>query len=434
MFSSQSVWAERLGYALPQPLTVNDFLTFDAQQVELGQLLFYDRILSGNQNIACSTCHHPNFGSTDGLSLGIGEGGHGLGPSRTPGEGDSQIRKRIPRNATALWNLAAKEVHVLFHDGRLSASDVYGNDFNSPAQEWLPSGFNSLLAAQAVLPLTAQFEMAGNPKENQVAGAAHDRVDKVWPILAKRVRVNREYGNRFVEAFDHIDSAEQVNIVDVANALAAFIGTEFRSFDSPFDRFLAGDASALNAQQKQGMDLFYGKANCAQCHAGSLLTDQDFHALAVPPFGPGRTRVWDPYARDVGRMGESNRLEDAYRFRTPALRNVALTAPYGHNGAFDTLEGMIRHHLNPQASFDQWQPQDANLIPVPWIKAVDFVVRSDKREMQRVRSKIDIEPQALNDDEVNALVSFMHALTGESATDLPMGIPESVPSGLFVDR
>ena len=102
------------------------------------------------------------------------------------------------------------------------------------------------------------------------------------------------------------------------------------------------------------MALFYGKAGCSGCHSGSLLTDHDFHALMLPHFGPGRTRVWDTIVRDVGRMSFTDRLEDAYRFRTPSLRNVALTGPYGHNGAYASLEDMVRHHLNPRESFEAW--------------------------------------------------------------------------------
>lgn len=420
-------------YSLPDPLGSDDFLSFDSKQAGLGQLLFYDRILSGNKNIACSTCHHHKFGGSDGLSLGIGEGGIGLGTERTAGEGDNRIKKRIPRNAPALWNLAAKEVKILFHDGRLSVSDVYGNGFNSPAEEWLPEGFNSLLAAQALLPLTAQFEMAGNPKENEVAGAAHDRIDKVWPIIAKRVRTIPAYGKMFVDAFEHIELPAEVTIVEVANALAAFMGTEWRNYDSPFDDHLAGDHAALNNRQRNGLQLFYGKARCASCHAGPLLTDHNFHALALPPFGPGRTRRFDPYARDVGRMGESDVLEDAYRFRTPSLRNVELTGPYGHNGAYSKLEDIIRHHLNPQDAFDQWSPADAQLASAPWLSHTDFVVRSDAREMKRIRSTVDIEPLFLSDIEIDDLVQFMLALTGRSARHLPLGVPSMVPSGLAVD-
>lgn len=419
---------------LPAPLTASDYHEFSDERAKIGQLLFYDKILSGNRNISCGTCHHPRFGGGDGLSLGIGEGGIGVGPERIPGFGDEKIKKRIPRNASALWNLGAKDFTVLFHDGRLSLSDDYNNNFNTPAEEWLPEGLETVLGTQALFPLTAQFEMAGNPKENEVAGAVHDRIDYVWPILAKRVRTIPEYGKMFTDVFEDVATAEQVTIAHIGEALAAFIALEFESRDSAFDAFLAGDNNALTTPQKEGMKLFYGKAECVSCHSGSLLTDQKFHALAIPPFGPGRTRRFDPYVRDVGRMGETDRLEDAYRFRTPSLRNVALTAPYGHNGAFPDLEGIIRHHLNPSLSLRNWQRDRANLPNVPWLESIDFLVWDDRIEMKRYKEKIDIKPIPLSEVEIRNLVSFMHALSGRSAEKLRFGIPNQVPSGLFVDK
>ena len=288
-------------FALPQPLSDEDFHPVDRRQVELGRFLFFDPILSGNRNISCGTCHSPEFGTSDGLALGIGEGGQGVGPDRTVGSGPDRIRKRIPRNSPGLWNLGAKEVRILFHDGRLSVSDIYGNGFNSPAEEWLPNGLETILAAQALFPLTSQFEMAGNPKENQVAGAAHDRIDAVWPIIAKRVRTIPEYASLFQEAFDDVHEPLDITIVHIGNVLGAFMAFEWRSADSRFDRFLAGETDALNETERAGMALFFGPAGCSTCHSGKLFTDHDFHALALPHFGPGRTRRFDPYVRDVGR-------------------------------------------------------------------------------------------------------------------------------------
>ena len=418
---------------LPPQLGPDDFIAFDPKQAKLGQLLFYDKILSGNRNISCGTCHHHDFGGTDGLSLGIGEGGSGLGPDRSGGTGEDRVKKRIPRNAPALWNLGAKEITVLFHDGRLSKSDLYENGFNSPAEEWLPKGLSNLLAAQALLPMTAQFEMAGNPKENQVAGAAHDRIDKVWPIIAKRVRTNPSYAQMFLDAFPNLENRTDITILHIAEALAAFIGTEWQSFDSPFDFYLAGDETALSKTAAAGMELFFGKAQCASCHGGALLTDQKFHALALPPFGPGRTRLFDPAARDVGRMGESDRLEDAYRFRTPSLRNVALTAPYGHNGAYPTLKGIINHHIDPLVALDKWTKTTANLPKLPWLEKIDFVAINDQREMARLTRRVDINLPSLSESEVDLLIAFLHSLTGKSSDNLPLGRPDQVPSGLPVD-
>ena len=417
---------------LPAPLTPDQFHTVDPAKARIGQLLFYDKILSGNRNISCGTCHHHDLGGTDGLSLGIGEGGVGLGPKRTAGTGKSKIRKRIPRNAPALWNIGHKSIRNIFHDGRLSVSDIYGNGFNSPAEEWLPQGLDNITAAQALFPLTAQFEMAGNPKENQIAGAVHDRIDAAWPIIAKRVRGIPEYAEMFEQAFAEIEAPQDLTIVQIGNALGAFINSEWQSYDSPFDAYLTAK-TPLNEPAKRGMNLFYGKANCASCHSGPLFTDQEFHALGLPAFGPGRTRRFDPMPRDVGRMGESDALEDAYRFRTPSLRNVALTAPYGHNGAFPTLELIIHHHINPKTSRNIWTRDMAHLPNAPWLEVIDFTIQSDTREMARQSRALDITPITLKPKDIADLESFLHSLTGKSGNSRPLGRPTTVPSGLPVD-
>ena len=418
--------------AVAQPITTEDFIAFDADQARIGQLLFYDKILSGNRNISCGTCHHHDLGGTDGLSLGIGEGGVGLGPERTAGDGADRIAKRIPRNAPALWNLGHRDVRVMFHDGRLMPSGIYGNGFDSPAEEWLPSGLKSLLAAQSLFPMTAQFEMAGNVGENEVIGAVKNRIDLGWPILAKRVRTIPAYAEMFVDAFDHITRPEDVTIVEIGNALAAFIGTEWANYDSPYDDYLEHGTPLPDAAER-GRQLFFGAANCAQCHNGPLFTDQDFHAVALPAFGPGRTRQWDPIPRDVGRMGATDDFEDAYSFRTPSLRNVTLTAPYGHNGAYASLRDMVRHMADPMAMRETWKPAKASLPDVPWLQEIDFVIQSDTREMQRQAVFLDVRPVQVSDAEVDDIVAFLENLTGKTALTRPMGRPDAVPSGLPVD-
>ncbi|KIT16628.1 Cytochrome c551 peroxidase precursor [Jannaschia aquimarina] len=408
------------------------FHPFDEARARIGQLLFYDPILSGNRNISCGTCHHHETFSADGLSLGIGEGGQGVGTERTAGQGDDAIRKRVPRHAPALWNVGAVEFTRFFHDGRVARSPHYEVGFDTPAEEWLPEGLPHLLAVQALFPMVAQFEMAGNPRENEVAGAIHDRVDYAWPILAKRVRTIPDYGEMFVAAFDDVATPEDVTIVHIGIALADFMGSEWRSLDAPYDAWRAGQAT-LTAAQARGHDLFFGRAGCAECHSGPLFTDHEFHALALPPFGPGRTRRFDPLPRDTGRMAATDDLEDAYRFRTPSLRNVALTAPYGHNGAYPTLDGIVRHHADPAAALAKWSPAMARLPDAPWLAATDFVIRNDVREMARVAARVDITPVALSDADVADLVAFLNALTGGDSRDGRLGRPDAVPSGLPVD-
>lgn len=417
--------------ALPARLTEAGFHDFDPGLTEIGRLLFYDPILSGNRNISCGTCHHHDLASGDGLALGVGEGGSGIGEKRTTGEGADLIEKRVPRNAPALFNLGAREIRVLFHDGRLSIDEIFSNGFNSPAEEYLPQGLKGILAAQALFPLTSETEMAGNPEENKIAGAAYDRIDTVWPLLVERVRAIPAYLDMFRRVDPSLATAGDLSIVHIANALGDFINSEWRSTDSAFDRYLAGDASAMTEQARAGMKLFYGKAQCASCHSGPLMSDQDFHALALPHFGPGRTRRFDPYVRDVGRMAESDRLEDAYRFRTPMLRNVALTGPWGHNGAYATLEGIVRHHLDPVTAFEAWKPDMVRLPADERFAKVDFISLDDRRERARLRARVDITPVSLSDREIADLLAFLDALTGEGRGRL--GRPDSVPSGLPVD-
>ena len=421
-------------WPLPAPIQPDDFRPFDAARAELGQLLFYDKLLSGNRNISCATCHHPEFGTSDGLSLGVGEGGIGIGPTRRIRQDANRPLKRVPRNAPALFNLGHRSVTVMFHDGRVTDEDSYGVGFNTPVEEWLPKGLQSVLAAQSLMPLTSKVEMAGSPDENDLAAAANRRIDQVWPVVIDRLKANPDYVARFIDTFDDVDSAADITAAHLGNALDDFQNSEWQSYDSPFDAYLSGDKDALSSEQRRGMDLFYGKANCAGCHSGPLLTDQEFHALALPPFGPGRVRRFDLMARDVGRMSETDLLEDAYRFRTPSLRNVALTGPYGHNGAYATLEGMVRHHLDPLGSLETWDPGQLVLADDPGFAATEFNIWQDSREMARLRSRVDIEPVDLSDPEVADLVAFLHALTDPNARKGRLGSPATVPSGLPVDQ
>ncbi|MBV0912384.1 methylamine utilization protein MauG [Rhodobacteraceae bacterium ASV31] len=419
--------------SLPAPLTDTDFNAFDPAQADLGQLLFYDKILSGNRNISCGTCHHHTFGGSDGVSLAIGEGGQGLGPERRVSAGPDLPVERVPRNAPALWNLGHREVSVLFHDGRLTVNPDLPSGFETPAGAKTPLGLSSILAAQALFPVTSATEMAGQGAENPIATVTSQDIAGVWPILEERVRAIPAYADLFAAAFDDVAAPDDITIVHIVNAIAAFIGTEWKNHDSPFDRHLAGNTDALGEDARRGMDLFFGEAACATCHSGPLFTDQSFHALALPAFGPGKVHEPGKAPVDPGRAFKTAQPDDAYRFRTPMLRNVALTAPYGHNGAFETLEGIVRHHANPLASLARWEPQAARLPQVEGLQEVDFAVLEDRPELLRERSTFDIAPVALTRRDVDDLVAFLNALTGETAEALPRGVPERVPSGLPVD-
>lgn len=410
----------------------DDFATYRAEQVKLGQLLFYDKILSGNKNIACATCHHHDYGSADGLSLGIGEGGSGLGPDRTPGAGEFAIEERIPRSAPPLWNLGHKSVSMMFHDGRLSVSDDFDSGFDSPAKELLPAGLQSPVAAQALFPISSNAEMAGHPEENLVAAAFAERIDLGWEEVTLRIKELEAYVPLFVDAFPDVKGADDITIVEIGNAIGAFIETEWRNYDSLYDAYLQ-DGTPLPDLAEQGRELFFGRAGCSNCHNGPLFTDENFYAMGLPQFGPGKLEDGHAKLRDLGRMMISGDPDDAYRFRTLSLRNVALTAPYGHNGAYPTLREMIMHMANPEGMREQWTPEMAELPEVPWLKPIDFALMHNADEMVHQAAVLDATPVRLSEAEIDAIEAFLHCLTGTTALERPLGRPDLVPSGLPVD-
>ena len=190
-------------------------------------------------------------------------------------------------------------------------------------------------------------------------------------------------------------------------------------------RYLAGDKAALSDAAKRGALLFYGKAGCAQCHSGNLLTDQQFHNIGVPQLGPGK--LSDDHL-DLGRFLETGRAEDRYAFRTPPLRNVTLTAPYMHNGAYADLRAAVRHHLNPSGSL---QIYDAAMLPTPFKETV----RGEPAVIADILKSLDarlVAPPVLHDEQLADLMVFLAALSSPSAADLSGLVPASVPSGLPV--
>ncbi|MFP3385538.1 cytochrome-c peroxidase [Tritonibacter sp. SIMBA_163] len=411
----------------PRPV----FPAVDMAAVELGQLLFYDPVLSGNRNIACSTCHHPKFGTGDGVALGLGEGGIGLGPDRTP-DPLNIPEQRIPRNAPGLWNLGAPEFTVMFHDGRLEDDPAFPNGIRTPLGEDMLSGFDDALAAQAMFPVLSADEMAGHYSENDVAQAVRlgqlSTPGGAWDLIAARVEAIPEYRTRFDTV---LAEGEAITFADIANVLADFIRFEWRADMNAFDAYMLQQGELLPDAQS-GMKLFYGKAACSQCHSGWLQTDHDFHALAVPQLGPGKAARFEAHNRDEGRLRVTGAAEDAYAFRTPSLRNVSLTAPYGHSGAFATLEAMVEHHLSPEASLESFDI--ASVVLPPLEGKDDWGVHRAAAEREAVLRAVDLTPQPLSPAEVDDIVAFLRALTDEDAAKGRLGVPESVPSGLPVDR
>jgi cytochrome c peroxidase len=324
-----------------------------AAKVRLGRKLFFDRRLSHNGTLSCAMCHIPEQGFT-GNEIATAVGNEG---------------KTLRRNALTLLNVAF--MGPLFHDGRETS-----------------------LETQVISPLLAPDEM-GNPS----IGNLLDRIGRM-----------EDYSGLFEAAFDRGASIEAVG-----QAIATYERTLI-SANSPFDSWYFGkEKEALTANEREGFRLFAGKANCAKCHriAGehALFTDNSFHDTGLGwhksagkpsmeqsvqvQLAPGVFTSIDrktvdsvglPEKKDLGRYEVTQDPSDLFRFKTPTLRNIALTAPYMHDGSLSTLHEVV-------AFYNRGGHPHGNLDPL-------------------------IRPLGLNKEEMDALVAFLNSLTGDNIREL----------------
>tara|TARA_B100000745_G_scaffold66256_2_gene39042 strand:- start:4256 stop:5638 length:1383 start_codon:yes stop_codon:yes gene_type:complete len=399
-----------------------------AEKVELGKLLFFDKVLSGSGDIACATCHHPNHHAGDDLSLSIGVGGQGLGYKRTPGK----ARSMVPRNAPEIFNRGAPQWHTMFWDARVEIT-ADGRRI-SPADEKLPVDIlDNILAMQAMFPVSSRNEMRGRKgdldvhgKPNVLAAMGNGDFEDIWARVLERILAFPQYVALFKKVYPDV-ATDDLHYAHAANALAAFQAQEFAFEDSPWDRYVGGDKNSLSAKEKQGATLFYGKAGCSSCHSGVLMTDQKFYNILVPQIGPGHR---DSSGYDIGRARETDKKEDAFAFRTPPLRNVAITGPWMHNGTYLTLEDVIKHHAEP---LEMLQEYDASKLEFNLEKTFRINTSTIFLMSQTFSPEINVVPQ-LSSEEIDQLIAFLQALTSPSTKDLSYLVPEKVPSGLPVDR
>ncbi|HEX9394301.1 MAG TPA: cytochrome c peroxidase, partial [Gemmatimonadales bacterium] len=258
----------------------------DAAQVALGRALFFDKILSGNKDVACATCHLPQQHLDDGLSLAIGTGGVGEGPTRTLGPG----RQFHARSAPSLLNDGLGLVYV-FADGRVAG--FRSGPFETPAGSALPAGLPNILAAQAMFPVLNRQEMRGDSgdvdslgRPNELAQYGDSQLSAIWHGVMQRLLAIPEYDTLFHAAFPGTPD-NQLGFQHAAAAIAAFELQEFTKTNSPFDRYLAREDAALTATEKRGALLFFGTARCASCHNGPLLGGEGFANTGAPQLGPG---------------------------------------------------------------------------------------------------------------------------------------------------
>ena len=395
----------------------------DPKHAALGNLLFFDRIICGNNDTACATCHHPLTSTSDTLSLGVGTGSPNInevGIFRVMGEG----REFVPRNAPDIFNRGSVHWTSMFWDSRVSTA---GGVATSPAGAALPSELVKPLQIQAMFPPTSRDEMRGSHEDvfngNDFAAFADDDFTGIWGALSARVMDNDIYRSMFLDAFPEVPEAD-LGFQHVAIALAAFETEAFGMDDSPFDEFLRGNTQAMSPAAKRGALLFYGKAGCVDCHSGTLLTDQLHHNLAVPQIGPGKNPLT---GLDHGRMGITADPADEFAFRTPPLRNVAATGPWMHNGAFSSLEDVIEHHLDPKKSLRDYRAR-LQLVQPDLIPTV-VNGRTMQDWMLDTAEEVDVD---LSRKEKSDLIEFLHSLTApDLAARLQALIPAAVPSGML---
>ena len=401
----------------------------DPALVDLGRALFFDKILSGNRDVSCATCHDPLLDTGDGLSLSIGTGAVVQGTTRVLGAG----RQFVPRNSPSLVNAALGVINErvsLFWDARVSEGSEPGQ-YNTPAGAALPTGLTSLLAVQAMFPVTNRTEMRGDLGEDDVFGAANelaqygdDQLAEIWSGLMQRVLAIDDYVAMFDAAYPNIPT-NLLGFQHAANAIASFEVQAFTYTNSSFDRYLDGQNDALSVDEKEGALLFFTETRCSSCHFGPLLGSGTFAATATPQLGPG-VGSDAPLDRGVGApfVGQTQ----SFIFRVPPLRSVELSAPYMHAGAYATLEEVVRHYNDVDKAVRTYDV--TQLDP-----ALQSTYHGDAATIDALLSALDNrlrQPLGFSEDELKQLVTFLKSLTDPAARDLSGVIPASVPSGLPV--
>ncbi len=424
------------------PSTGRDLPDIEDPLAQLGMRLFFTKALGGDKDTACVSCHHPALGGGDGLSLPIGVGADNpdlLGPGRS----HSIKGPTVPRNSPTTFNLAMWD-QVLFHDGRIEslgktpgANGSDGVGIRTPDSDFGmadPQAGNNLAEAQSRFPVTSDSEMRGIEFEVEKDN------DSVRDHLAARIgdygtgegELNpNEWLKEFQDAFDREEEAQDlITYENIAKAIGEYERSQV-FVNNPWKSHVKGDNNATSESAKRGALLFYrtrdeGGANCAGCHTGDFFTDEQFHVLATPQVGPGKGDG-DTGDDDFGRFRETKDLHDLYAFRTPTLLNVEVTGPYGHAGAYATLEGIVRHMLNPEEAFNNYDYTE-----------LDEGTQIDNAETNTRKALDELDPLIenliLSDHEISDIVDFLLTLTDPCVKDrecLAAWIPDDTgPDGL----
>ena len=341
-----------------------------SQKETLGQVLFSDKNLSKNRTQSCATCHNPNTGFTDDRENGIGK-------MASLGDDNKSLGDR--QAPTASYAKFSPDFH-----------------FDEKKQKYIGGQFWDGRAKTLE-------EQAGGPPLNPIEmgmGSKKEVVD--------RIKENAYYVQTFKELFGEDVFKDDEKAYDaMTSAIASFErSNEFSSFDSKYDRYLKGEYD-LTALEDLGKSIFFSNNNnsCATCHvlkgedkAGETFTNYEYHNIGTPANKTLRAKngvkeidkglLANPNVKDVAQNG---------KHKVPTLRNVAVTAPYMHNGVFKDLKTVIEF-------YDKYNNKDRNINPETkkvW----------DEAEVKETISLKELKASALTDRKVEALVAFMKLLT-----------------------
>lgn len=240
-------------------------------RVELGEKLFFDKIMSRDRSLSCASCHNPSLAFTDCKTTSIGIRG-----------------QKLDRNSPTLINVAYQDSGLLFDRG-------------------VPT-----LEMQVLVPVQE-----------------HKEFDFDLKLIAERLKKDTNYVALSYKAYERAPSP-----FVITRAIASYERTLI-SGDSPYDKYINGNKELLNDSEKRGMNIFFNKLNCSQCHSGFNFTNLSLENNGL---------YNNPYPLDSGRMRISHQEKDRDLFKVPTLRNIDLTSPYMHDGSIKTLEDVINHY------------------------------------------------------------------------------------------
>ncbi|MFT6399120.1 MAG: cytochrome c peroxidase [Bradymonadia bacterium] len=324
-------WTWELPGGFPEPVVPDDNPMSDAK-IELGRFLFYDTRLSLNETQSCGSCHLQEFAFSDGLPQGIGSTG-----------------EVHPRGAMALMNVG----------------------YNS-RQTWANPLIDTL-EAQALGPLFGE-----EPVELGMGGSE--------AVLVERLAQDEDYAAMFAAAFPEDDGA--ITIGTITKAVSAFERILI-SGNAPYDRYVAGDDDAMTESEVRGMRLFFSeRLECFHCHGGFNFTDSADHTgLPFPEFQFHNTGLYNldadgAYpATNQGIFEVTGDPADMGAFRAPSLRNIAVTAPYFHDGTALTLEEAFAHYERGGREITEGENAgDGRDNPLKSTFLTGFIVTDQERE------------------------------------------------------